>query len=111
MLLEVKPDPGMLGQDVHGMAAGIPSSVAGSVPYSKHRETDTAQKQVQSQVWVFWLALDFPLCPSFLRGMKGFIVATGLASRPWTCPLRGRQLSLCTTLLLGRGSLWRQVVP
>ena len=92
VLLGVRTDPVVLGQDAQNMAAWIQSFVAGAFPALSSTET------VQMQVGIWpgccgWLWIVFHALLS-LKGRRPFIVATGLASRAWAavsahCPASG----------------------
>lgn len=95
MLLGVKSDPVVLGQDTRAMAAPIQSFIAVGVPCRKHRRIPRLFKCRSGAGpgcfgWL-WIVLHVLLS---LKGRRGFIVATGLASRAWTavsvhCPAAG----------------------
>ena len=90
VLLGVRTDPVMLGQDAQAVAARIQSFVAGEFPAL------SSTKTVQMQVWpgcCGWLWIVFHTLLSS-KGRRLFIVATGLASRAQAavsahCPASG----------------------
>lgn len=95
VLLGVKSDPVVLGQDTRAMAAPIQSFTAVGVPCCKHRRIPRLFRCRSGAGpgcfgWL-WIVLHVLLS---LKGRRGFIVATGLASRAWTavsvhCPAAG----------------------
>ena len=114
VLLGVRTDPVMLGQDAQAVAARIESFVAGGLPALSSAET----VQMQVQIWpgsCGWLWIVFHALLSS-KGRRPFTVATGLASRARAavaalCPASGPCALCWGGVIVGTGATCRSIPP
>ena len=114
VLLGVRTDPVMLGQDAQAVAAQIESFVAGGLPALSSAET----VQMQVQIWpgsCGWLWIVFHALLSS-KGRRPFTVATGLASRARAavaalCPASGPCALCWGGVIVGTGATCRSIPP